>query len=140
MAYDFVQFRVNKKVIKDVLDDVEYDIEKASANPRIKQMIGEKVKQYANPFVPKRSGALRESAHIVNHARQVSITYGSRGKTNKYAAHQYYADDATWKRTTPGTHSYWMDYVLSPGAYKYQLLTAYIQKIMSAEVKKNGQK
>ena len=67
-----------------------------SKNPRVMKQIAEKAIDLINPYVPEDSGALRESAHVIYHEKQVQIVWGDnlhrsnrKVPTNAYAHYQY---------------------------------------------------
>ena len=64
-------------------------------NPAVLRQIAEKAIKLVTPYVPKDSGALQDSAHVIYHEKQVQIVWGdkkigARGNaTEKYAHYQY---------------------------------------------------
>ena len=67
-----------------------------SKNPKVMKQIAEKAIDLINPYVPEDSGALRESAHVIYHEKQVQIVWGDnlhrnnrKVPTNAYARYQY---------------------------------------------------
>ena len=64
-------------------------------NPNVLKDIAGKAIKIITPYVPKDSGALQESAHVIYHEKQVQIVWGdkkigARGNpTEKYAHYQY---------------------------------------------------
>jgi len=112
-----------------------------SKNPEVMSKITDKAIQIVTPYVPMKSGDLRRSAHTVYHARRWQAVWGMGGigKTSKYATYQHNADDSNWKRTTPGTKSYWTEEV-APGSSGWNSLIAYATKLVKQEVRKNGKR
>ena len=66
-----------------------------SKNPNVLRQIAKRAIDILEPFVPVDSGALRKSAHVIYHEKQIQIvwgdnTVGSNGApTHKYAHYQY---------------------------------------------------
>ena len=71
--------------------------------PNIMNSLAKGYRYYINQFVPKKSGALRRSAHPVkkiggeqsaggNGTGSVSVYWGDRGKSTKYAHYQFVGD------------------------------------------------
>jgi hypothetical protein len=110
-----------------------------SKNPVIMSKIANKANEIVTPYVPKKSGNLRTSAHVTQHARRTYLVWGQRGvgKTYKYAAYQHDSDDTGWKRTTPGTTSFWT-YKIAPGTRGYRKLITYATPLLKKEVRKRG--
>ena len=64
-------------------------------NPAVLRQIAEKAIKLVTPYVPKDSGALQDSAHVIYHGKQVQIVWGdnthgaSGSATHKYAHYQH---------------------------------------------------
>lgn len=75
--------------------------------------------KYAEPYTPlgpsKPGTHLRDAVEISANNQRATITYP--GVT--YADYQYFADDSTWNRHTPGTTSKWLDYAWT--VHKFQI-------------------
>ena len=132
-------FRVNSSEIRRAVKQKVSDLIIAlTKNPEIRYMIAEKGNELVESFVPSKSGALRESFHVVQHAGQTQLVWGSPsvGKTRRYAYYQHEADDYGWDRATPGTMSHWTS-LLEPGGILFDELTDYAAEIMRREIR-NG--
>ena len=91
-----VYFKVNAKDIRKAVQEKGVkNIIALSKNPNVMKQIAGKAIELITPYVPKDSGALQESAHVIYHEKQVQIvwgdsTVGARGaKTKEYAHYQY---------------------------------------------------
>lgn len=113
-----------------------------SKNPEVMRLIAEKANEIVTPYVPMKSGALRESAHTVYSGKRVQLVWGdyrigsSKRPTFIYAQIQHDADDSGWKRTTSGTESYWTRRILR-GTPGFEELVEYAEPLVKKEVK-NG--
>ena len=64
-------------------------------NPYVLKQIADEAIKIITPYVPKDSGALQKSAHVIYHEKQVQIVWGDRNvntretATEKYAHYQY---------------------------------------------------
>lgn len=108
-------------------------------NPQVLKQIAEKAGELVRPYVPKKSGALRDSFHIVSYNKLTwgDYTIGSNNKpTYTYADEQYTADDSNWRRTTPGTESYWTKNI-ERGTPGFEELIEYVEPLIKKEVQKN---
>lgn len=91
-----VYFKVRAGDIrKAVRENGTKNIIALSKNPKVlRQIAGEAIK-IITPYVPIESGALRESAHVIYHEKQIQIVWGdkkigARGNpTQDYAHYQY---------------------------------------------------
>lgn len=118
-------------IVKDVLGKKLISV---TQMPDLRQEIGEAYIKAVTPFVPKKSGALRESGRATTDGR-VYWTAISKGKSTEDGeekepagynyAHQMYDPDSTrWpegeykKPTTPGTYPRWTEKV-QPGTAEY---------------------
>ena len=62
----------------------------------------------SRPYVPWLTGDLAGTAERQSIYEQGKLIYGDADVV--YAAAQYYANDASWNRNTPGTTSRWFDH------------------------------
>ncbi len=132
-------FRVNSQDIRRaVKQQVTDPIIALTRHPEIREQIAQKAEHIVRPFVPKRSGALRESFHIVQDGTSTRLVWGSPsvGTTSAYARYQHDADDSFWNRTTPGTMSYWT-LMIERGSPGFEELVNYASEIMKRDIK-NG--
>ena len=72
----------------------------------LNEFFAKKLVQFAEPYTPKKTGQLREHVEISSNNQRATITYPG----VSYADYQYFADDSSWNRHTPGTTSKWLDY------------------------------
>lgn len=91
-----VYFKVHAKDIRKAVQEKGVkNIIALSKNPNVMKQIAGKAIDLITPYVPKDSGALQESAHVIYHEKQVQIVWGdkkigARGNpTEKYARYQY---------------------------------------------------
>lgn len=128
-----------RDIRKAVKERVEGPIIALTKNPQVLYSIANRGLRILNPYVPKKSGALRRSARVIQNSNGTYIRYGSPavGRTQYYAQYQHDADDFLWHRTTPGTKSYWTK-ELEPGTPGWDELIAYATSIMRKEL--NGNK
>ena len=116
-----------------------------SKNPDLMRVVAEKGIEIVTPYVPMKSGALRQSAHVVYHAKAIQIvwgdsTIGSRGvPTKAYAEYQHNVDDSKWRwnRTTPGTKSYWTE-ELERGTEGFEELVDFATPLVKKEVQRDS--
>lgn len=136
----YIKFRVNADAIrKAVKEQCTEPIIALSKNNAVMYQIGQQAINLLDQYVPKDTGALRNSAHIVQHARSTEIRYGSPqfGKTDIYADIQYWRDvlHPEWHYTTKGTMGEWFK-MLEPDTLEYQQLVEYATNLMRKAVKK----
>ena len=133
---DFTDFVIEKNAIRDaVKQNIEGPIKALGQNEHLTYKIADKVIQLVNDYVPMKTGDLRSSAHIVQHARQTRVIYGSPhfGTTNIYAPIQYEKQYNHY--TTQNTGPYWLDNI-EPGGVRYQELVDYASKLLRKAVRK----
>ena len=118
---------------------VEGPIIALTKNPDIMRLLGEKAIEIVEPYVPMKSGDLRSSAYVRQASRATKLVWGnpSVGKTFYYARYQHDADDFRWKRTTPGTKSYWTEEI-EPGTEGFEELIDYAEPLMKKEVQRGN--
>lgn len=134
-----VKFRVDSQGIRNAVKRKVTDpIVALTRSPEIREQIAKYAESIVRPYVPMKTGDLRNSFHIVSDSRSTHLVWGSPsvGKTNVYASIQYYADDSFWNRTTPGTMSYWTT-MIERGSPGFDELTDYASTIMKRNIK-NG--
>ena len=90
-------------------------VERLGFGKDLNRKFAETLVKYAEPYTPKKTGNLRNSVEIKSNNQRATITYP--GVT--YADYQYFADDSTWNRHTPGTTSKWLDYAWT--VHKFQI-------------------
>lgn len=114
-------------------------ITKTVQSPYVMRDVGNQAVKILDRYVPKKTGDLRRSVYIRVNPGHIRIIWGNArvGKTISYAAYQHNADDSTWRRTTPGTKSWWTD-ELQEGTHGYTKLIQYTAKVVKKEVKRNG--
>lgn len=124
-----------RDIRKAVKERVEGPVIALTKNPQVLYSIANRGLRILNPYVPKKSGALRRSARVIQSSHGTYIVYGDSavGKTNMYARYQHDADDTFWHRTTPGTKSYWTE-ELEPGTPGWDKLIDYAASVMKKEV------
>lgn len=124
-----------RDIRKAVKERVEGPVIALTKNPQVLYSIANRGLRILNPYVPKKSGALRRSARVIQGSHGTYIVYGDSavGKTNAYASYQHDADDTFWHRTTPGTKSYWTE-ELEPGTPGWDKLIDYAASVMKKEV------
>lgn len=135
-----VSIKINDSQIRQAIRSrLTVPITKAVQNPAVMHEIGSQAVKILTPYVPKKTGALRKSTHMMVSPQQVKIIWGDVrvGKTSLYAAYQHNSDDSGWRRTTPGTKSFWTHEVFD-GTRGHTKLIKYTAKIVKREVKKNG--
>ena len=71
----------------------------------LNRFFAETLLDYAEPYTPKKTGNLRESAIVTANNSVGRITYNG----VNYAKYQY-VGPSSWNRTTPGTTSRWLEY------------------------------
>lgn len=122
---------INKRVVKPLIS--------LQKNQQVMAQIANKALEIVEPYVPMKTGDLRKSGHVVQHARYTMITWGKPGigRTMYYARYQHNADDSKWRRTTPGTMSQWTRKI-APGSMGYRKLVAYARPIVRKAVKNGG--
>lgn len=108
-------------------------------NPDVMRQIANRAIQIVTPYVPMKSGDLRKSAYVRQTSRVTQLVWGSPsvGRTYYYAGYQHDADDSNWKRTTPGTKSYWTE-ELEPGSAGFDELTDYAATIAVKEIERGN--
>lgn len=89
---------LNRKIEEGLSSDVQYQA-------------AEIYKDLIEPYVPLKSGNLRDSANIVHGAKHAlwGIEYdpiSPKGRHYHYGQYQYFGDPS-WDRTTPGTYDHW---------------------------------
>ena len=134
-----VEFTVSAKDIKSaVKESISKPVIALGQNPVLLRQIAEKALQIVTPYVPRKDGFLRDSGHVVQHARKTQVKWGvpGIGRTMIYAGIQFTAP-STWKRTTDGTMSYWTD-MIEPGTRGYAKLISYATPLVKKGVKKRG--
>lgn len=132
-----VKFRVYARDIRSaVRNEVEGPLLALTKNPDVLRSIAQEALNIVTPYVPMKSGDLRLSGHVVQNSRGTYIVWGDPGvgKTIAYAEYQHDADDSYWKRTTPGTKSYWTE-ELERGTSGFEELIAFAAPLMQREVK-----
>lgn len=135
-----VRLRVYASDIRNALrQKVDKPIIALTKNPDVMRQIANKAIQIVTPYVPMKSGDLRKSAYVRQTSRVTQLVWGSPsvGKTYSYAGYQHDADDSEWKRTTPGTKSYWTE-ELAPGSAGFDELTDYAATIAVKEIKRGN--
>lgn len=108
-----------------------------SKNPDVMRLIAERANELVKPYVPMKSGDLRNSAYVNQTSKATQLVWGKRGfgKTFYYARYQHDANDSNWKRTTSGTESYWTRRI-EPGTPGFKKLVEYAEPLVKKEVKK----
>ena len=97
-------------LIKDVLGKRAISI---TQKPELRQAIGEEFVKVVTPFVPMRSGDLRESGRATDDGR---VYWTSVHRGYNYADRVYDRDGELWpdghyrKPTTPNTYPQWVNY------------------------------
>lgn len=139
-----VYFRVNAGDIRRAVKERVTDpIVALSKNPDLMRVIAEKGIEIVTPYVPRKSNALRLSAHIVRSGGSTLIVWGDsstneRGvPTRVYAKYQHDMDDFMWNRTTPGTKSYWTE-ELERGTEGFEELVDFAAPLMKREVQRDS--
>lgn len=135
-----VSIKVNGNEIRQAIKSrIIVPIAKTVQNPAVMQEVGNGAIRILDRYVPKKTGALRKSTHTKVRPKQVKIIWGDAkiGKTSLYAAYQHNSDDSNWRRTTPGTKSFWTEEVY-PGTPGHTKLIKYTAKVIKKEVKRNG--
>ena len=94
--------------------------ESVTKNPDLRKFIGQKYIEAVTPYVPMKTGKLREQSFSTNDGRIVwsatSTTKSTKSSYN-YADIQYEPEEYGVRYvnyTTPGTHAHWTDYVTPP--------------------------
>lgn len=142
---EFLQFRVNASAIRDAVKRQCVDpIIALSKNNAIMYDIADMAIKLVNKYVPYKTGALRASAYITQHARSTTIQWGSAAydaamdtRTAHYAPIRYDVEANHYSPTPEGTtpQANWLD-KLDPGTVEYQKLVDYAQSLMRKAVKK----
>lgn len=131
-----VVFKISAKNIRQAVKErVEGPIIALTKNPDIRRLIAEKAVDIVTLYVPKKTGALRNSVHITQTAKDTKIIWG--GEEVNYAEYQYTADDWLWNRTTPGTKSYWTEEI-EPGSDGFNELIDFATPLMKKEVRRDS--
>ena len=87
---------------------LEEKIEKGMLSDDVKYKAAELYAKKIRPYVPMEKKTLRNSTDIVPYNGVYAVEYHPVDKYgHEYAEFQYYADDSTWDRHTPGTYSHW---------------------------------
>lgn len=131
-----VYFRIYARDIrKAVKERVEDPIIALTKNPQVLKSIANHAIGIATPYVPKKSGDLRRSGHVIQNSNGTYLVWGRPGvgRTSAYALYQHDADDFMWHRTTPGTKSYWTE-ELEPGTAGWDSLISYASQVMRKEL------
>ena len=134
-----VKFRVDSQGIRNaVRRKVTDPIVALTRSPEIREQIAQRAEILVRDYVPIKTGDLRKSFHIESDSKSTRLIWGSPsvGKTDLYAAAQYYANDSNWKRADPTTMSYWTT-MIERGSPGFDELTDYASTIMKRNIK-NG--
>lgn len=135
-----VRLRLYASDIRNALrQKVNKPIIALTKNPDVMRQIANRAIQIVTPYVPMKSGDLRKSAYVRQTSRVTQLVWGSPsvGKAYYYAGYQHDADDSNWKRTTPGTKSYWTE-ELEPGSAGFDELTDYAATIAVKEIERGN--
>lgn len=126
-------------VRRAVKERVQKPIIALTKNPDVMRQIGNKAIKIVTPYVPMKSGDLRDSAYVRQTSRATQLVWGhpSVGKTYQYASYQHDADDSNWKRTTEGTKSNWTEEIM-PGSSGFEELADYAASIVVKEIKRGN--
>lgn len=151
-AYAKIKYGDIRKAIKEKVTD---PIIAVSKNPDVMRLIANEGIRIVTPYVPKRRGFLRDSAHVIYHEKQVQMAWGDMTvvedyitktgkrrvvKTPYYAKYQhspeeYGVDDSNWTRTTQGTKSHWTEEIM-PGTPGFERLVKYATPLVKKEIKR----
>ena len=107
--------RTVNSIIKEALGKKAISI---TQNPELRQKIGEAFVEAVTPFVPMKSGAIRESGRATTDGRVYWTATNKYG--DNYAGYVYDLEGTRWpeghykKPTTPGTYPGWVEKV-QPG-------------------------
>lgn len=135
-----VRLRVYASDIRNAVKQrVEKPIIALTKNPDVMRQIADKAIEIVTPYVPMKSGDLRDSAYVRQTSRVTQLVWGhpSVGKTYQYAGYQHDADDSNWKRTTTGTKSNWTEEI-TPGSPGFEELADYAASIVVKEIKRGS--
>ncbi len=135
-----VRIRVYASDIRSAVKQrVEKPIIALTKNPDVMRQIANKAIEIVTPYVPMKSGDLRDSAYVRQTSRATQLVWGhpSVGKTYQYAGYQHDADDSNWKRTTAGTKSNWTEEI-APGSPGFEELADYAAGIIVKEIKRDN--
>lgn len=94
---------------REIADILGRKADTVTHSPDLRALIGNLYVYHVEPYVPMRTGALRESGYGTNDGR---IVYSVYNKDVNYAPIQYNTQYVNY--TTPGTGPYWADN-LQPG-------------------------
>ena len=111
--------------------------ESVTKAPELRQEIGEAFVEAVTPFVPKKTGALRESGRATDDGR---VYWTAVNKGFNYASHVYDQDGYMWpsgeykKPTTEGTYPQWVTKV-QPGTPEWDAFVNNITPIIKEAFK-----
>lgn len=111
--------RTVNSIIKDALGKKAISI---TQNPELRKSIGEAYIEVVTPFVPSKTGALRESGRATADGRVYWTATNKYG--DNYAGYVFDQDGTRWpeghykKPTTPGTYPRWVESV-QPGTAEW---------------------
>lgn len=131
----FATFKVNEDAIRGTINvSVITPVMSLTKDKSILYNTAKMAIQLTNKYVPMKTGALRDSAHITQTDYSTKVKWGVLGeRTYIYAPIQY---DTKYKHyTTPGTGPNWID-VLTPNHAEYQQLVDYANDLIRKAVKK----
>ena len=131
-----LKFRVDSQGIRNaVRRKVTDPIVALTRNPDIREQIARRAEILVREYVPVKSGDLRASFHVESDSKSTHLIWGSPavGKTNLYAAAQYYADDSDWERFDSKTMSNWTC-MIERGSPGFDELTDYASEIMKRNI------
>ena len=131
--------RTVNSIIKEVLGKKAKSI---TQMPELRQKIGEAYLRAVTPFVPMKTGALRESGRATSDGRlywtAVAPAHGDDGYDFNYASTVYDQDSVRWgpegydDPTTEGTHPRWVEQV-QPGTEAYTGFIAEVTDLVRKE-------
>lgn len=116
---------------------------KAALSDKVKYKAAKLYAKKVQPYVPKKTGELREDVDIVPYNGVYAVQYNATAtrkkrdgsiETVQYAEAQYHGDP-TWNRTTEGTYDHWNQHLSMAEREEYY---SDIANLVIEEIKSNG--